>query len=103
MDAGQRMADQQPRVLRIDGVTAPTSNTRRLDVGSPKAKFNTANTAAELVEHHRGRARVHSVVPIEPAKRIERAIPAVDTIIRDHDRVVIVYPVFGHDVIPAID
>jgi hypothetical protein len=57
------------------------------------------STAAELVEHHPGRASVHGIVPIETAKRIERAIQAVDTIIRNHDRVAIHYPIFGHGLI----
>ncbi len=35
-----------------------------LGVRFPKAKLNTASTAAELVEHHPGCARVHGVVPI---------------------------------------
>ncbi len=38
-------------------------------------------------------------MPIETAKRIERAIQAVDTIIRNHDRVAIHYPIFGHGLI----
>jgi len=54
---------------------------------------------AVLVEHHRRRAGVHGVVPIEPAKRSERAIYAVDIIIHDHDRVAIHYPIFGHGLI----
>jgi len=47
---------------------------RRLGVRFPKAELDTPSTAAELVEYHRGRASVHGVVPIEPTKRIERAI-----------------------------
>lgn len=70
-----------------------------LSVRSPKAKFNTPSTAAVLVEHHRGRARVHGVVPIEPAHRIESAIHFVDTNITDHDRGVILGPIFGHGLI----
>jgi hypothetical protein len=56
-----------------ESVQGPT-----LGVRFPKAKLNTLSTAAELVEHHPGRARVHGVVPVEPADRIERAILVVD-------------------------
>ena len=57
-----------------------------LGVRFPKAKLNTPSTAAELVEHHRGLAPVHGVVPKEPADRIERAIGVVDTDILNLDR-----------------
>jgi hypothetical protein len=72
-----------------------------LGVRFPKAKLNTLSTAAELVEHHPGCARVHGVVPIEPADRIERAILVVDTFILALDPVVIPDPIFGHGPIAA--
>ncbi len=62
-------------------------------------RVNTPSTAAELVEHHPGRARVHGIVPIEPAKRIERAIHVVNTIILNNDWVAILYLIFGHGLI----
>jgi hypothetical protein len=70
------------------------SNTEGLGVWFPKAKLNAPSTAAELVEHHPGRARVHVVVPIEPAHRIGTAIHVVDKIITDHDRGVILGPIY---------
>jgi hypothetical protein len=77
----------------------PVGRSITLGVRFPKAKLNTPSTPPELVERHRGRARVHGVVPIEPAKRSERAIHVVDTIIRNHDRLAIHYPIFGHGLI----
>lgn len=44
------------------------------------------STTPELVEHHPGRARVHSIVPKEPTDRIEHAIQIVDTIILNLNR-----------------
>jgi hypothetical protein len=67
-----------------------------LGVRFPKAKPNTPSTAAELVEHHPGRARVHGVVPVEPADRIERSILVVDTIIINLDPVLILDPISGN-------
>ena len=52
-----------------------------LGVRFPPTKFNTLSAAPELVEHHRGRACMHRVVPKEPAHGIERAIYVIDTII----------------------
>ena len=40
----------------------------------------TVSTAAEIVEHHPGRALVHGIMPIERAKRIENAIHVINTI-----------------------
>ncbi len=70
-----------------------------LGVRFPKAKFNTVGTAAELVEHHPGRAPVHGVVPKEAADRIEHAIHFVNTIFLNNDWVAILYPIFGHGLI----
>jgi hypothetical protein len=67
-----------------------------LGVWFPEAKFNTLRAAAELVEHHARRARVHGVVPKEPAHRIMCAILVVDTNIINPDLVLIVAPIFGH-------
>ena len=79
----------------LDGRTVMSA----LGVRFPEAKPHTVSTAPELVEHHPDGARVHAVVPIEPAKRIERAIHIVDFIalimmgLRPSIRsVVIVYP-----------
>src|ERR1039458_7298441 len=69
---------------------------RPLGVRFPKAALYTVSTAAELVEHHPGRARVHGIVPVKPAHRIGSAIHVVDIIIHD-DRVAILDPIFGHD------
>src|SRR5712671_4383103 len=57
-------------------------------------------TATELVEHHRDRVRVHVVVPVEAAKRIERAIYVVDKIIRNLDWVALINSIFGHGYCP---
>jgi hypothetical protein len=45
-----------------------------LGVRFPLSVLDTVGTATKLVEHHRDRARVHVIVPVEAAKRIERAI-----------------------------
>jgi hypothetical protein len=60
-----------------------------LGVWFPKAKLDALCAAAELVEHHPGRARMHGVVPKEPADRIECAILVVDTNIINPDPVLI--------------
>jgi hypothetical protein len=70
-----------------------------LGVRFPNAKLNTLRTAAELIEHYLGRARVHGVVSVESADRIERAILVVDTIILNLDPVLILDPISGHAVI----
>jgi hypothetical protein len=69
-----------------------------LCVRFPKAKPDTLRTAAELVEHHRGRARVHRVVPVKSAYGIERTIYVVDTIINPH-LIAILDPIFCHGLI----
>ena len=79
----------------------PALPTEGLGVGFPKAALYTVSAAAELVEHHPGRARVHSVVPIEPPHRVESAIHVVDTIVHDNDRVAILNSIFGHVLISA--
>jgi hypothetical protein len=66
------------------------------------SELNTVSTATELVEHHRDRPRVHVVVPIEPAKRIERAIHVVDAIILNLDGGAVLNPIFGHGHCPSI-
>ena len=74
-----------------------------LGVWFPPTKLNTLGTPPELVEHHPGRARVHRVVPKEPAHGIERAVYVVDTIINP-DLVAILDPIFGHGLnLPALD
>jgi hypothetical protein len=57
------------------------------------------STAAELVEHHPGRAGVHGVVPIEPAERFASAIHVIDTISLNHDQVAILDLIFGNGLI----
>jgi hypothetical protein len=74
---------------------------RRLSVRFPKAALYTVSTAAELIEHHRGRTRVHAVVPIEPSEGTDSAIDVVDTIIHDNDRVAIINSIFGHCLIAS--
>ncbi|MGH6741321.1 MAG: hypothetical protein ACREDY_20255, partial [Bradyrhizobium sp.] len=69
-----------------------------LGVWFPPTKLNTLGTAAERVEHHLGRARVHRIVSIEPAHGIECAIHVVDTIINP-DLIAIPDPIFGHGLI----
>jgi hypothetical protein len=71
-----------------------------LGVRFPKAKLNTLSTAAELVEHHSGRARVHGVVPIEPADRRKRAILVVDTNILNLDP--LPYPLLSRVLVPIL-
>ena len=66
-----------------------------LCVRFPPTKLNTHSAAPEFVEHHPGRARVHRVVPKEPAYGIERAIHVVDTIINPN-LIAILGPIFGH-------
>src|ERR1700704_5337013 len=84
---------------RLCGVRCHSSS---LGVRFPKSELNTVSTATKLVEHHRNRARVHVVVPIVPAKRIERSIHVVDTTIVNLDGVAILNPIFGHGHCPSI-
>jgi hypothetical protein len=95
MDAGQRVPGPAWFAHRAVWLRQ-RSTTEGLGVWFPEAARYTVSTATELVEQHRGRARVHSIVPIEPAKRSVRAIHLVDTIIHDNDRVAIVNSIFGH-------
>jgi len=74
---------------------------RRYASGFQKPSLTHFRTAAELVEHHPGRARVHGVVPVESADRIEREILVVDAIILYFDPVLILDPIFGHGLIPT--
>lgn len=67
-----------------------------LGVQLPKAKLRTLGTAAELIKHHSGRARVHGVVPKESPYRIERAILIVDANIINLDPVPNPDPIFRH-------
>jgi len=69
-----------------------------LGVWFPPSKLNTLSAAPELVEHHPGRARVHRVVPKEPAYGIGRAIYVVDKIINPN-LIAILGPIFGHALI----
>jgi hypothetical protein len=80
---------------RQTGLTARAAFSRALSVRFPPTKLNTLSATLELVEHHRGRARVHRVVPIIPAYGIERAIYVVDTIINP-DLIAILDSIFGH-------
>jgi hypothetical protein len=69
-----------------------------------KTKLHAVSTAAELVEHHPGRAGVHAVVSVEAAKRIESAIHDVDTIVLNLDRIAILDLIFGHvSILPGRD
>jgi hypothetical protein len=101
MHASAAAEQRARRVLRIERVPRRRSNTEGLGVGFPKAALYTVSAAAELVEHHPGRARVHSVVPIESPHRVESAIHVVDTIIHDNNRVAILNSIFGHGLISA--
>ena len=66
---------------------------------SPKAKLSIPGTAAELVEQHARRARVHGVVSKKPADGVERTIRLVDTIL-NLDPLAIPDPIFGDGLIP---
>jgi hypothetical protein len=69
-----------------------------LGVRIPISELNTVSTATELIEHHRYRARVHVVVPIEPTKWIEHAIRFVDTTILDLGGIPVIYHSLGHGI-----
>jgi|tagenome__1003787_1003787.scaffolds.fasta_scaffold20657823_2 hypothetical protein len=69
---------------------------RVLGVRHPKSELNTISTAAELVEHHPGRARVHGDMPIKPTDRIKRGILLIDRNIIGLYPVLILDLIFGY-------
>lgn len=73
-----------------------------LSVRFPEAKCNTLSTATELVEHHPGCAPMHSIMPIEPTNRIERAIQVVDANVINTNLVPVFIPISGRGLTRAL-
>ena len=68
---------------------------RALSVWFPPTKFHAPGTAPEVIEHHRGGARMHRIMSKKSTYKILPAIYIVDTII-DPDLIAIPGAIFDH-------
>src|ERR1700683_5301370 len=67
-----------------------------LGVRFPLSVLDAVSTATKLVEHHRDRTRVHVIVSVVAAKRIERAVDVVNIGIRNFVRITVLDSILGH-------